>query len=117
MVTLRSLVTAAPFDEEMRKTILEKIDKNELDDGQKMQMSDLCWSMIFTLYETELRLKFDEIMMEVAEGKKKYSKNDYQEFQAKLIYRLSSQLEAGTTEKEIEEVKKKLQSFSANTKT
>lgn len=62
MITLRSLVKAAPFDEETRNIIIEKIDKNELDENQKFQMSELCWDMIFTLYETELKVRIDAMM-------------------------------------------------------
>jgi hypothetical protein len=75
-------------------------------------MSELCWTMILTLYETELRLKMDEMMMEVAEGKKSYTKNDYLELQAKLMSRFASQLEAGSTEEAIAEVKKRLETYS-----
>lgn len=108
MVTLKSLIIVAPFSEEKRKEILDKLEKNELSDDQKYQFSSLCWDMILQLYQYELQLKVESMLKEIAEGTKNYSKNDFQEEKAKLIYRLSTELNSAESEEALEEVRKKL---------
>lgn len=108
MITLKNLVKTAPFDEETRGVILSKIEKNELDENQKFQMSSLCWDMITTLFETELKIKFDGMMMEVAEGKSKYTQTDYINEKNKLMQEYAQKLEEVQSGEAIEEVKKQL---------
>lgn len=113
MVTLTSLFKVAPFDEETRKTVLDKLAKNELSDSQKLQFSSLCWEMIAKLYETELALKIQDMMREVAEGTKTYTKSDYKEEEVRLVHRFATELEAANSQESLEEVRKKLADYSA----
>lgn len=116
MISLKTLVTVAPFDEETRNLVLGKIEKNELSDNQKVQMSEVCWNMITKLYEAELQLKFDSMITEVANKQKVYSQNDYMEERAKLVYRFASELNAANTKEELEEVQKQLATHTTKSK-
>lgn len=108
MITLKSLVLVAPFEESTRKTLLEKIDKKELTDNQIVQITFLCWDMITRLHQTELQLRISDMIRESSEGKKNYSKNDYQELETKLVFNLSNQLNQAGAEADLEEVRKQL---------
>ena len=108
MITLNSLVKVAPFDEKTRGDILSKIEKNELDESQKLQMTSLCWDMITMLYETQLQIIYDAMLLEETEGKKTYSQNDFIEQRLKLMNEIAVQFEAVSKEEAITEVKKQL---------
>jgi hypothetical protein len=108
MITLRALVSATPFDEETKNTVLGKIDQNLLDEDQQYQMSELCWSMITDLYGTELQIKIDDMMRQQAEGEKSFTQHDFAEEEVKLMQEFASKLETATSAEALAEVKKQL---------
>lgn len=110
MITLKSLIKIAPLDEEKRTLLLEKIEKNELNDNQKLQLSTLFWDMTFKLYEIEWSLIVERMIAEQAEGKKIYTPRDFTEERVRLITRFTSQLEESSSAEELEEIRKKLAS-------
>ncbi len=107
-MTLQTLIKIAPLKEVDKTSVLEKLARNEVDEDQKIQISQLCWDLIFKMYDLEWSLTVERMMMEHASGSKKYTPRDYSEEHAKLLYKFTSQLDEHESKEEIEEIQRKL---------
>lgn len=106
MITLKSLIKVAPFSDETRNGLIESLDK--MTDDQKFRLSETCWTSISAIYNTRLQRINNQMMWEMAKKVKHYSRNDFQEVEAKLLYEFAHKLEASQSEEDLAKVREKL---------
>lgn len=108
-VTLKTLILVSPFTPDDRQKMLVNIDY--LDEDKKSQIADVCWKILAAEYFTKLKFMIDNVLGEVADGKRPYNKNDITEVQAKLTHEFAQKLQSADTEEQISEVKKQLETY------
>lgn len=64
MIALQQLIEMTPFSEEVRKQLLEKLPK--LTDGQKYELTNLCWESILQQMDNTMQVEEDKIVYEAA---------------------------------------------------
>lgn len=107
MITLHNLITVAPFSEDVRTELLEKEDS--LSDGKKIDLINLCWDMIASWYEEEIRHRYEMALLEMAEGTKQYTQEDLDKISDDVFSELTRKLQASETAEDIKEVREKLE--------
>lgn len=110
MITLEQLIAVTPFSEEMRKEILEKLPT--LSESQKFEMMDLCWQTINFEYQNKIDYAFQKATLEMAQGEKTYSKEDFRKMEDEIFDELVKKLAAAGTEVALEDVRQKLGQFN-----
>lgn len=114
-MTLKTLVKISPLKDQDKTNVMDKIDKGELSADQIFQITKMCWDLIFKMYDIEWSLTVEKMMMEEAEGTKKYTPRDYSEEQAKLLYKFTLQLESEESKEAMDDIKDKLANRTNNT--
>lgn len=110
MITLEQLIIVAPFSDEMRKELLEKLDS--LSESKRFELMDLCWETINLDYQNKLNYAMQKATLEMAHGQKNYSKEDFQKMENDLFDELIKKLESAGSKVAIEEVREKLSSYT-----
>jgi len=110
---LRTLVTVAPFDDRTKTLLTDNITNGLLDEAQQMKLSELCWDMILSYHEHELAITIENMQMEVAEGKKHYTHEDYQKAKDGLVQKVAELFEKAGADYAITEVQKQLAGHSS----
>lgn len=105
-IALTTLVKIAPFDEQVKKELLSKIDSFTSD--QKLELSDLAWKYLSNLYQAKLAVMVENARLDEAEGKKYYTPNDFTEMEAKLLFEFAQKLDATKSGENLQEVREKL---------
>lgn len=113
MIELKALINATPFSEEKRGQLLSKLET--MTESEKFRLSEICWTALSTLYQLRLKRTINFMMYDMAQGKKEYSRNDFEEAKAKLYYEFAQKLDVAETEVEMAEVKSKLENAKAIT--
>lgn len=111
MISLKNLILTTPIGEEIRKELLEEMDT--FSDDKKYEISNVCWSLISSEFLTNLNLKRQKMLTEIAKGEKTYNKDEFSQIEKDLFNELAQKLEATDTDAKIEEVKKQLEEHSA----
>lgn len=106
MITLKKLITVAPFSEEVKTELLSKVDT--LSDAKKFELTDMCWMLISQWYHNEIRARYEIATLEMAEGKKTYTKEELAKIPDQLFDELMNKLKEAATAEEIEEVRGKI---------
>lgn len=112
MISLKNLILATPIGEEMRKELLEEMDT--FSDDKKYEISDVCWSLISSEFLTDLNLKRQKMLIEMAKGEKTYNKDEFSQVEEDLFNELAQKIEAVDNDAKIEELKRKLEQYSDN---
>lgn len=108
MITTKQLIEIAPFPEDVRKQLLERVDTFSPD--KKFEVEETCWALISANYQNELRFKLQRAAFEMAKGEKTYSKDDFDKMENDLLLELANKLNASGNQEQIEEIKKQLKS-------
>ena len=111
MIKFSAVINLAPFPEEMKKDLIAKED--QMNEDQKFRLVEGAWEAITMIYETKIRKTLDDMMQEMAQGKKTYEPNDFQEAKTKIMYEFAQKLDAVKTEADLVEVKNRLQKMSS----
>ncbi len=111
-ITIKSLIAAGPFSDDKKKLLLEKFDT--FSEDQKLRLGHAAWTGIAMKYYAHLKY---ELHLEVAEGKRDYNPNDFEEVRAKLLHELAQKLQSAESKEQIDEVRKKLEEFKPQTGT
>lgn len=107
MITTKQLIQLAPFPEDVKKELLENADAFSAD--KKFEVEETCWKLISADYQNKLRLKMHQAALEMAKGEKSYAKEDFKKMEDDLFSELASKLTTQTTQEEIENIRKQLQ--------
>lgn len=107
MITIHNLITLAPFEEDVKTELLEKADT--FDDGKKLELINMCWGLISQWYENEIQNRYNQALLEMAEGKKEYTKEDLAKISQDVFTELTNKLQGAVTEENLEEVREKLE--------
>lgn len=107
MIATKQLIQLAPFPENVKKELLEKA--NAFSADKKFEVEETCWGLISADYQNKLRLKMHQAALEMAKGEKSYSKEDFKKMEDDLFLELANKLTTQTTQEEIENIRKQLQ--------
>lgn len=106
-IDLKTLVTATPFQtKETKEQLLAKVET--LTDDQKTTISKACWETLSQLYYADLKKEIDLYLLDVAEGKRTYDKNEFQKMEEKALYDFSKKLDTAETEEGLTEIRQQL---------
>jgi len=106
MITLQKLISVAPFPEETKAELLSHVDR--LEKERKLELEELCWSLISQWYQNELRGKQELATLEMAQGKKQYTKEDFKKMEEELFTDLVTKLDTQSSEEDLAEAREKL---------
>lgn len=112
-ITPKVLISVAPFSDEKKKQLLEKFDTFTQD--QKDRLTHASWTGIAMLYHIRLKYEFDKLRLAIAEGKKPFNQNDFEEIEAGLIHDLAQRLQSAESQEQIEDVRKQLEKYKTET--
>jgi len=106
MITLRQLITVAPFPEETRQELLSHEDA--LTSDKKVEVEELCWALISQWYQNELRAKQELATLEMAQGTKQYTVEDFKRMGDEVFIDLVQKLDVQSSEEDLAEAREKL---------
>lgn len=106
MIGLKQLIQVAPFPEDSRKELLEKMES--LSEDKKIELMETCWALISTQYQGKVQYELQKAMLEMAKGEKTYTKDDLSKIEDNLFLELTNRLQAAGSEDKIEEIRKQL---------
>ena len=106
MISLQQLITIAPFPEQSKKQLTDALPTYS--DDKKFELMEMCWALISKDYQNKLQFKFQSATLEMAEGKKTYSKEDFKKMEDDLFDELVEKLQVAEDQIEIANVREKL---------
>lgn len=107
MITFKAIINLAPFPPDMKAGFIAK--ESQLSEDQKFRLTEAAWEALGAIYSARLQKMFASMMQEMAEGKKSYDPNDFQEAKTKLSFEFAQKLESASTQEDIELVRKQLE--------
>lgn len=110
MITVQSLITLAPFEEDIKTELLAKADT--FDEGKKLELINMCWGLISQWYQSEIKHRHNLVLLEIAEGKKEYSEEELTKISKDVFSDLMGKLQETATEEDLEEVRDKLEDIT-----
>lgn len=112
MITFQTLITIAPFDDETRAQIASQ--EPSLTEDQKLQLTQLAWSLLAQQYRAKLDSKVDDILLEIQEGKRAYNREEFKKAEEELDLEFATKLESSQTTEAIQAVKGEIQKHLTN---
>lgn len=112
MIDLKQLIQIAPFPEDSKKELMEKMES--LSEDKKMELMETCWMLISTEYQGKLQHEIQKATLEMAQGDKNYTKDDLHKIEENLFLELTNRLQAVDSQEQIEKIRSKLSSASIN---
>lgn len=108
-ITLETLLKVSPMNESIRSQLLEKL--NTLSDDQKFRLSTACWTALSLQFEARYKAKVAEAMLEIQEGKKTYTKEDFERMENELYTEFAKLLKSAESAEEITTVRQELEKY------
>lgn len=108
-VTLINLIKIAPFPEEQKSQLIEKIDL--MTDQDKFEITNAAWQALAIQYFGRLKTEHQRITEEAILKKRPFNTNDYSEIEAKITYEFAQKLEAAESKDLVDEVRQQLEKF------
>ncbi len=112
MITAKQLIQIAPFSEDVKKGLLEKAGSFSAD--KKFEVEQACWALISADYQNRLRFQMQKATLEMANGEKTYSKEDFKKMEDDLFLELTNRLNAAGNQEQIEEIRKQIESTASS---
>lgn len=109
MVTIKQLIQVAPFPEDVKSELLNKVDS--VSDAQKFDLEEKCWALISADYKNRLNLETQKRMYEMAKGEKTYSKEDFKKIEDNLFSELVNRFQVPKDEQAIGKIRQELGSI------
>lgn len=106
MINLEQLITIAPFPDDTRQELVEKLPT--ISEDQKYELTQLAWSLISQEYQTKLQFQMQNAMTEMVEGKKTYTQADFRQMEKDAFNELVKKLDAAEDKEKIDEVRQQL---------
>lgn len=106
MIDLKRLLQVAPLSDNVKKEILEKADT--FSPEKKFEFENLCWSLISQDYQNKLHFALQKATLEMAQGQKKYSQEDFKKIEDDLFSELIQKLNAANSQEQIDEIRKQI---------
>ena len=111
-VTFINLIKIAPFPDDQKKLLIEKIDL--MTDQDKFEITNAAWQGLAVQYFGKLKAEHQRITEEAILNKRPFNTNDYSEAEAKITFEFDKKLEAAESEQSIQEVKQELEKFKTS---
>ena len=108
MITVKQLIQVAPFPEESKKQLLEKADS--FSPEKQFEVLETCWELISADYQNRLSSEIEKATLEMANGEKTYSQEDFAKMESDLFLELTNKLNASGDQEQMEEIRKQLDS-------
>jgi hypothetical protein len=106
MVSLHQLISVAPFPPDTKNELFSQ--EETLSSDKKLELEELCWTLISQLYLNELRSKQELAVLEMAKGEKQYTKEDFKKMGDELFADLMKKLEVHGNEEDLAQAREKL---------
>ncbi|HVF69063.1 MAG TPA: hypothetical protein VNA13_00710 [Xanthomonadales bacterium] len=106
MISIQQLINVAPFPQETKDELLAKCD--DMSDSKKIEVESLCWALISQWYQNELGARQEKAMLEMAEGGKISSKEDFAKMSDTLFAEIVGKFKVEESQEDLEEVRAKL---------
>lgn len=113
MIDLKQLIQVAPFPPDLKAQLLQKADTFSAE--KKFEAETTCWSLISQDYQNRLQYKLQKASLEMAQGQKTYTREDFQKIEDDLFTELTNKLEAAGNQDKIAEIREQLASQSTST--
>lgn len=108
-VQLKTLLEATPFENQTKNQLLDKLDS--LTPDQQFRLSSACWTALSAKFQAKLKAEINLALLEVMEGKKKYTKEDFLNIENSLYAEFAKLLQSAQTEEEVGQVREELQKY------
>jgi histidinol phosphatase-like enzyme len=115
MITIQQLIQVAPFPEPTRQELLAKMDS--FSDVKKVELEFMCWEFISQWYNNEVRSRQEIMLLEMAKGEKKYTKEEIKKVPDILFAELTAKFAIEAKEEDLNEVRERLASLNNPTET
>lgn len=109
MLDLKNLISITPVPEEIKQQLIASAETSA---DKKFEIENFCWETILSDVELKKQSRIAQIMDEIEQGKRKYSKEDIEKVDEEVFNEMSLQMEGLDTTDQIEEVRAKLQTQS-----
>lgn len=106
MIGIKELVQVAPFPQESKKQLLDALPS--FSDEKKFELMQTCWQLISADYQNKLSFEIQKMTLEMAEGTKSYTQDDFKKAEDDLFNEIITKLEAVGSEDKIEEIRQQL---------
>lgn len=108
-VTLKTLIEIAPFDNQTRSQLLEKLDS--LTEDQKFRLSSACWTSLAAKFESQYKARAAQLLIEAQQGTKKLNQDDFKKIEDELYSEFAKLLKSAQSDEEILEVRNQLKQY------
>ena len=112
MIDLNTLIQVAPYPEDVKNQLFEKVDT--LNDDQKRELENLSWDLIVEEFENKISLDSQIALNELALGEKTSNEVDLEKLEDDYFKDLTTRLSSEDTKGKIEEIRSRLLSQSKN---
>jgi hypothetical protein len=107
MIDLKNLISITPLDQETKNNFLVALETAS--EGKKFEIKNFCWQAIFAHYQLKKQQRMQEILREVEEGKRQYSKADFENVDKEVFEEMNTKINALDNQADIAEIQQKLQ--------
>lgn len=107
MISLQSLITLAPFSEEMKQKLLKELPT--LSEGKQFELTRLCWSTIIQKADLQIQQDREQMLLEVGLKKREYSEEEMQKIEENVYSALAQKIQEVSDKSSLEDVKDKLE--------
>jgi hypothetical protein len=108
MISLSQLILASPLTDEDKKELLAK--EASLPVEKKIEVEQLCWSLIATAMQNDLLLARQTALVKMAKGEGSFSQDDFKRIEDELLLKLIKSMRMAETERSIQYIRQKINS-------
>jgi hypothetical protein len=106
MIDLTQLIKIAPFSDEIKKQLLERV--STIEDDEKFKLVQGCWGLIAESYRQKIDFEMQRVALQAVKDNKPLDKKVFLEIEEKYFKELVNKLGGVETQEEINEVRERL---------
>lgn len=106
MLDLKNLISITPIPEEVKQQLIVSAETSA---DKKLEIESFCWETILSDVELKKQDRIAQIMDEIAQGNREYSKEDIEKVDEEVFSEINSKMEGLNMQDEIQEVRERLQ--------
>ena len=111
-VSLINLIKIAPFPEEQKKLLIDKIDL--MTESDKFEITNAAWQGLAIQYFGRLKAEHQKITEEAILNKRSFNANDYSELEAKITYEFAQKLDSAKDEQSVLDIRQQLEKYKTS---
>ena len=115
MTDLISLIRVSPFSDEKRLELIRNM--NTMTPDQRFEITNLCWDGLAQQFDKDVRHKFEQMILEMGMGEKKYTQEDFDKAEEDLVNQLGQKLGVANDADRLNQLREKIQSAPTSNQT